>query len=594
MKKFISFVLAITMLCTVMLVGVSAKTVEIYQPVLSENYNLQTPASYFTINNFQDGKGVYDVLDYDATGVVRKIIFKDKAETNQSGNKVYAAWNGFSEKMTGSVNKFSFDYKLEGSNGAMIGFGTNNPWYCYSSSPWFIFIRTDSVYIAPNATGDDVAALMNSTGHITYTVDNTQWQRMTIEIDKTAQTGKVYIGETLVKTMETTGTAVFLNSFDAIAFESPNAVTMADKNNAPVLCLNNLKIEASEDGVNYTTTLTEDYSLNTAPASYETYGRTSGLPYYQHNDGSKAVEGFVANEGNDFARKITFNTKEEGKNVWAGLSGLQELKTNHSISKMSIKFALKVIGNTPVAMYPLRAAGYDGSGALFGVFGADKAFGVFANAEAGGELGAYSGFTYELALTNSNIKDYVKQFTPGSWYDVEYVLDFGNNTIDLFMQGEQIAKQQDLKANTTWMDNFALTNYLMFNVGGAITTADSSAVVMDNMVVSKITTIENQVKLADASGTEITTITDGDTVYLNATVANDGDTSQDYVAFAAAYNQAGDLIDCGSYKINNVSSNGIQTLDGTSCSFKIPSDTVTIKAFLWTDSMQSMCGAWTL
>ncbi len=591
MKRMISLGLVIMMLCTMMSVSVSAKSVDIYEPVLTEKYDLQTPMSYFTINNFRDGSGAYDVLGNDATnGVVRKIWFKNKY-IGLNEKKVYAAWNGFSEKMTGSVNKISFDYKLEGPTGMMIGFGTTDPWFCYSQSPWFIYIRQDSLYIAPNAGTDEAYDLMNSSMdlHKTYVVDNTQWNRMTIEIDKAGQTGKVYVGETLVKTMDKVGTAVFLDTFDAFAFECPMWIqTEAD---SPILCMDNLKIEASDDGVTYTTTLEESYSMipGTDLADYDYYQFSSALPLYSHNDGSKMTEGYIQNDGGNYARQLSFNQKTENQEVYAGLGGFKALATENNISKMSLKFDMKVGGTTPITMFMTRGAAYCSQGHLTGIFGADKAFAYWmAPYKGSGDFMAYPGLSYSDASSAgfATKLPYVKEFVPGSWYTVEFVLDFSNAKTDLYMNGEKLANQHSL-SNPTEIEN------LMFNIAGAVS-AGAAAVTLDNIVVSKITTVENQAELADASGSTITAVTAGDTVYLNATVANDGVESMDYMVIAAAYNEDGKMLGSKCCTINDVAVNDLGSLEGTEASFIVPTGATTLKAFLMTTSMTSVCDDWVL
>ncbi len=650
----------------------------LWETTFTENYGedvTELGAAALTLTCDDQGSGMTDSLEADSErGLVRKLKFKEKtgSETSKEGTAVFSSLSGFASSFTGDVkNRLSFDFKMEGDGRMAMALTDTRAQESFKDSPWTMFVRPQSILFKPAAlnygAGTDwveVLAAASAENFITATIDTKQWNRITIELDKTSRTGYVYLndGTEPITEITTVGTLVSIDSLAALCFETPVAVSGTDMD--PVVCIDNVKVEkfvgenhvkgasaymvgggqvapneyvegildyvqiefyrpVNEATLNdikvfyegvevscqpakvmqgktivriYTNTLPQSgdritisvngvklgdgrevpnyeaefyaydmekvftisdltvdkkqvngsvaYIANTslinttdqektayvifsgyelvngikklvdinmeklvlAPQSKMSVGETGDvnvsysdggevydvllsedydgqsatLPYYGHPDGSGMQESYVDDGKGGYARKLAFKNKAANKEVYAGIGGLKALKTANDSKKMSIKFDMKVEGSKPVAMFATRGAAYTSQGHLTGIFGTDKAFGLWvAPFQGSGDFRAYSELTYAQASTHPGTP-HVKQFVVDSWYSVEYILDFVNKKTDLYLDGQKLAEQTGL-SNPDEIEN------LMFNIADAVQAGDNAAIVMDNMVISEVT-----------------------------------------------------------------------------------------------------------
>jgi len=137
-------------------------------------------------------------------------------------------------------------------------------------------------------------------------------------------------------------------------------------------------------------------------------------------------------------------------------------------------------------------------------------------------------------------------------------------------------------------------NSICFQTAGEVANDGDLAILMDNIVAypgsAKIDDID-YVEIVNADGTAIDKFNAGDTLYVSAGVKNVKAEAKDYIAILAVYDEYGACVNADLYELKGVQSGQNGFVEGTTLGFALPSDAVTVKAFLWNNwnSLAPVC-----
>lgn len=178
-------------------------------------------------------------------------------------------------------------------------------------------------------------------------------------------------------------------------------------------------------------------------------------------------------------------------------------------------------------------------------------------------------------------------YVAGEWYTLTYIFDKTDGKIKLYLDD---VFQYEVSVSAEILST--IDRLLIWNHKSSVDANVSRYMSLDNLEVGTVQTPEkDNVKIVNASGTEIDELNAGDSVYVKAGVTNNTNAEQDYIVILAVYDGKGACVDVVLHELNDVQAGNRGYIDGTTLGLTLPEETATVKAFLWSawNSITPLC-----